>query len=220
MQMIGMLLAGLFIAFKVYFFNLLYVVSGLFASAYAGRVYCGWFCPNGAWLEHGVSRFSRRKGLPDTLKKPWVRYSITAVFLAVLIALFLSDVKRWIIPLAVMGSMVLAGTVLGALFYPRAFCAYLCPWGVMQTLIGRRAKLQVVIDSNCRSCFACVKACPIDKAPEQAVLNVKQTRDASALSSRCIRCMKCVSICPSNAIHLATVVQKSANAGGSVQVGA
>lgn len=208
-QVTGGTLAVTLLGAKLLFFNILFAATGVVTAAFAGRVYCGWFCPMGAWLEHGASRFSRSKPAPAWMSNEWFGRIFSIVFVAGFASLFFLPVPRWIIPVAMMGTMVVIGTALAAAFYPRAYCAHVCPWGVMQAIIGRRARLQIVVDEKCRGCLACSRACPLDKLPAPAVAKVRDTGEKSAVSSRCIRCMKCTAVCPANAIRFRPLAEQT-----------
>jgi ferredoxin-type protein NapH len=209
-QLFGILLAAMLLGMGIYYFNILYVIGALAAAVFAGRVFCGWICPNGAWMDHVVKRFSLHRKMPGFLVNRWFGYSFTVVFLGVFIYLrvFITDAPWvWTIPIGMMAVQMILGTILGAMYYPRGFCAHVCPWGILGSLLGRRATYQMTINSNCRSCGTCSSACSLGGILEPAISRVKENHKPETLSADCMRCMSCAGACPANAIQFGPVSQ-------------
>lgn len=204
-QLFAIILAGLLLGLGIYYFNILFVLGALIAALFAGRVFCGWICPNGAWLDHIVSRISPGRKMPRFLTHPGFGYGFTLVFLAAFFLLHwsISDTAWvWLVPMGIMGVQFSLATLFGAVYYHRGFCANVCPWGVLGSLLGRGAPYQMRIDPQCKSCKTCVKACPLGGIPEPAVEEVKNSGGPARLSSKCMRCMRCVAVCPTNALQM------------------
>ncbi len=203
-QLFAILLSALLLGLSIFYFNILFVIGALLAALFAGRVFCGWICPNGAWIDHGVSRFSRNKKLPRILAHPWFGYGFTLVFLSAFAFLHWNVTGSqwvWLVPLGMMGVQVTLATILGGLYYPRGFCSHICPWGVLGAQLGRTARYQMSIGPECKSCKTCTQACPLGGILEPAIEQVKQTKEPARLSTRCMRCMRCVGACPTNALQ-------------------
>lgn len=207
-QLFGIILSVLLLGMGIYYFNILFVIGALVTSLFAGRVFCGWVCPNGAWLDHVVKRFSLHRKMPVFLTSRWFGYSFTIVFLTVFVYLrvFVTDSAwLWTIPIGMMAVQMTLGTILGAIYYPRGFCAHICPWGILASLLGRRASYQMTIRSNCKSCGTCTASCPLGDILEPAIASVKETKVPATLSTDCMRCMGCAGACPTNAIQFGPV---------------
>ena len=55
--------------------------------------------------------------------------------------------------------------------------------------------------SNCKNCYACVRACPVNAIKVQA-------EQAKIVKERCIGCGKCLKACPKNAKHVQSELDK------------
>jgi ferredoxin-type protein NapH len=207
-QLFAVILSAMLLGMGIYYFNILFVIAALLIAIFAGRVFCGWVCPNGAWLDHIVSRFSLDRKMPRFLTSRWFGYSFTVIFLTIFVYLrvFITDSAWvWTIPIGMMAVQITLGTILGAIYYPRGFCAHVCPWGITGSLIGRKASYQMTIHPNCKSCRTCASICPLGGLLEPAIDTVKETRMPVTVSSDCMRCMSCVGACPANALRFGPV---------------
>ncbi|WP_291320225.1 4Fe-4S binding protein [Desulfonatronospira sp.] len=203
-QLFAVLLSALLLGLGVYYFNILFVLGALLAALFAGRVFCGWICPNGAWIDHGVSRFSRYRKLPGILNHRWFGYGFTFVFLTAFAFVHWKvqgSAWVWLVPIGMMGVQVSLATILGGLYHPRSFCSHICPWGVLGALIGKKGRYQMRIDTGCKSCHTCARQCPFGGILEPAIAQVKDSGEPVQLSTRCMRCMRCVGACPTNALQ-------------------
>jgi ferredoxin len=91
-------------------------------------------------------------------------------------------------PLAIIGFILLAVTVLGSFMYERFFCKYLCPLGALYGIIGKLSPTRVERDDNlCTHCKLCNKACPV---------NINVEKATKITSTECINCNECVLACP------------------------
>lgn len=57
------------------------------------------------------------------------------------------------------------------------------------------------LKANCKNCYACVRACPVNAIKIQA-------EQAKIMEERCIGCGKCLKVCPKNAKHVQSEIQK------------
>ena len=210
-QLFGVILAALLLGMGIYYFNILFVIGALAAAVFAGRVFCGWVCPNGAWLDHVVKRFSLHRRMPGFLVSRWFGYSFTIIFLGIFVYLrvFITDSPwLWTIPIGMMAVQMTLGTILGIIYYPRGFCAHVCPWGILASLLGRRASYQMTVHPNCKGCRTCTAACPLGGLLEPVIGQVKESRGAAVISADCMRCMNCAGACPANAIRFGPVASE------------
>jgi len=83
---------------------------------------------------------------------------------------------------------------LPVLIKKRTFCAFLCPFGAWQAIVGRISPFRVSINPEvCTLCQQCLKACPIYAIDATGVKEHK-------ISSYCNRCGDCFDACPTGAI--------------------
>jgi spermidine synthase len=119
-----------------------------------GPVWCGYLCPFGA-LQEFVSRLGHRLGLRAYPSRPldrWLRYLKYLLLGSMLIAAWFTGDSRWGLfdPMQYAfgdswPTWILAITALvlvGALFYYRFWCRYLCPMGAFLALGNKFALLQ------------------------------------------------------------------------------
>jgi polyferredoxin len=119
-----------------------------------GPVWCGYLCPFGA-LQEFVSRLGHRLGLRSYPSRPldrWLRYLKYLLLGTMLSLAWFTGESRWGLfdPMQyAFGDfwptwiLVIAGLVLiGALFYYRFWCRYLCPMGALLALGNKFALLQ------------------------------------------------------------------------------
>lgn len=89
-----------------------------------------------------------------------------------------------------------------SLFVLRAWCRYLCPWGVLMGFLHRFSRLKLRrVAEHCTSCGACEASCDV------AAVVRGQVRH-----EHCQLCYACVDGCPSGAIEVVDVWQNPAAA--------
>jgi polyferredoxin len=89
-------------------------------------------------------------------------------------------------------SILSAVVIIGAGFFVlRAWCRYLCPFGVVCSWAAKHAVFQIEKGNACTACGVCNRAC-----------EVEAIADGTVQVSSCIACMKCVDHCPEGALAL------------------
>jgi len=201
-QLFMIFLAGFLFIMGIFYFNILFIIASLAFALIFGRLFCGWLCPLGFWTERVLGKITGERELPGFLKTKSFRLSFTMLFLLISVTLwFYFPFQRYLFPVLLMGTMFGLATFLGMFSFDKAWCAYICPWGILSSVLGRYAPYQLGIRGECEGCKACVEACPIDGVPEEAVEN-KQSEEPAEISSRCIRCLECSSVCPNDSIDV------------------
>ena len=172
------------------------MVSFLVLSVFKGRLWCGYLCPRGSFLEQWFTILSRHKAIPEFLKKRSVKQAGLAVMMSVFI---LQLILAWgnlhqtgavFIRMCLVTSII--AFILGYLYKPRTWCAF-CPMGYLQGILDRR-KSNINIMSTCNECSLCSRVCPIQTKQNQ------YKKQGKLESIDCIKCEQCVATCPKNAL--------------------
>ncbi len=169
----------------------------------AGPVFCSWICPLGS-VQEGFSRLGRRifkkrfnQFVPRRLDH-LLRYGRYLVLAWVVYAtarsasLIFSDYdpyqalfSLWEEDLAVSGALILAVTLLGALFVERPWCKYACPYGALLGLFNKVRIFKIRRNpATCIACNKCDRACP---------MNIQVSEMEVVKDVQCISCLECTS---------------------------
>ncbi len=166
---------------------------GLIGSFFLGRIYCGWFCPINTVM-NGVTRIKKMLGIkkqrtPGALTRPWVRYTVLVLFLALFAFSMITGRAVPALP-----ALFTVGVVITIFFPEELWHHYLCPYSTILSLPSKVSKYSMVIDqSNCNSCGICRKVCPADAVQ---VCDKLYAIDKSS----CLICHDCAVKCGENAI--------------------
>jgi len=193
----------------VLLFALVFVFSILFVTAWRGRIWCGWLCPQTVFLEalfRPIERWvegSREQYLKAALK-PWgvgklfrfvvkhALFLLASAFVAHASVAFFVSVPAYIEmikagPLAHLSPFIwtVALTVLfhfNFAWFREQFCVVLCPYGRMQSVLHDQDSVVISYDYNRgepRGKLA--KPKPGEEAPKQG---------------DCVDCNRCIYVCP------------------------
>ncbi|HEX2934884.1 MAG TPA: 4Fe-4S binding protein [Bacteroidales bacterium] len=196
---------------KIYSGTVILLVLTIVLAILFRRSFCGLLCPFGALQElfAGLGRkiFGKRFTVPIGIDKPLRYLKYVILLLTIVMAWYYGTL--WMAPfdpysayshitafsgsiqedpLAIVGFILLAVTVLGSFVYDRFFCKYLCPAGALYGIIGKISPTKIERnDSLCTHCKMCNKACPVNISVEKA---------GKITSAECISCNECVLACP------------------------
>lgn len=170
------------------------LLLGVIASFIFGRYYCGWICSINTVLGW-VSRFKRKFHInsikiPGILTKPWVRYTIFALFIAVFIFTLTTGKKLPVLPI-----LFALGVLVTFLFPEELWHRYLCPYGTLlhtSALTSRRG--MQIKEEECNNCGLCSRVCPAEAIVKKESQYVIQKPD-------CLVCMECETSCKQQAIQ-------------------
>jgi Fe-S-cluster-containing hydrogenase component 2 len=205
-----LLFMGSFIK-KIYSGTVVLLVLTIAIAVLFRRSFCGLLCPFGAIQEVfariGQKIFKKRFTIPQKIDRPLRYLKYFVLVLTVGMAWYLGTL--WMSPydpysayahisaasdsikedpVAIIGFILLAITLIGSFFYDRFFCKYLCPAGAFYGIIGKISPTKVQRNDNlCVHCKVCNKACPVNIDVEKAV---------KVTSAECINCNECVLACP------------------------
>jgi cytochrome c oxidase accessory protein FixG len=169
----------------------------LFTTTVFGRVWCGWLCPQTVLVDAtSFMDATRKRGPSARLAAAVVAGGISSVIAASLIGYFVSPYDLPLL-LRTGGSAlpIIVGTwvaltiilFLDLVALRRGFCATVCPYAKMQSVLFDDRTLVVAFDhrraQECKECLACVTACPVE-------IDIRQGTNAA-----CIHCAECVDAC-------------------------
>jgi polyferredoxin len=175
------------------------IFLGMFITTLFGRLWCGWLCPQTV-ISDATSFLDSQGGRGSA---SLIAGYAAAVFASALIAMsligyFVSPYE--LIPLLRLGdtqAKIVFGSwlVLGGLAFldmvvlRRSFCATICPYAKLQSVLFDDRTLLVAFDPSreqeCRACNACMNVCPVKV----------DIRTGTHLA--CIHCAECADACTS-----------------------
>lgn len=192
---------------------ILYILL-FFIALFAGRIWCGWLCPMGAWQEFWSPVIKRpvTAGWRDLIK-----YGVTMLLLIAIVASFVAaggmkgidifygtvggisvsslDVLQIVVMIFI--SILVIAFITGK----RGFCHVICPIAgimvigrVLADRVGWSALRLSVQNDACTGCRTCQKECPMGLAVTEMVRNNKME------NHDCILCARCADTCPEGVI--------------------
>ncbi len=181
---------------KVILWLALFAVS-LIAALIFGRVYCGYVCPMNT-LMIPVEWLSKKLKLQTTNTPKWLKSGYFAwITLAISIAAMLLSKRLLQINLPVLPFWLVVSVLVTLRYRPAVFHNLICPFGALQRVFGRFARLSKKVDKTaCIGCKLCEKACPSD-----AIIVTAENDKAVINKALCHQCTKCQQVCPREAIN-------------------
>ncbi len=194
----------------------LFFLGLLGTSLFFGRGWCGWVCP-AAGCQEAASRLTGMT--PPKRVRTWVQFLIFGLWMAGIIALFISAggiiaadplymsdsvisvdaPAKYIVYYGVLLIILLLNRFIGS----RGFCLYLC-WMAPFMIFGRKIRnlthLPALVlkaeRSLCISCRRCDRVCPMGLPVTDSVQQGRMEHQ------NCILCGSCADTCPKNVLKL------------------
>ena len=157
-------------------------------SLLVGRMFCGHICPVGS-IQEILSYIPLKKiDIRNTKIPELIRFAIFIVVVAG--GMYLIDVMVYTGAYDFFSLTLTAGffvfaalLLLSALLY-RPVCRFLCPYGVLFSLLSHVSRYRLNRTDTCIQCRKCEKACPVHVAK------------AGASKRECYLCGRCTEVCP------------------------
>lgn len=163
-----------------------------------GRLFCGWLCPLGALLAQIPNRLGRIP-VPAWFAENrmyWLVFCLALLLFGSNWPLLLTPfhllseefVRLW------QGKMpwLMAAVLLsGVLFFPRFWCTYMCPTGLLLAVISRWRPFRLKIADGCLDCGLCGGVC------RTRAVQPRERR----VAEDCMLCGRCWQACPAGAIN-------------------
>ncbi|MCT8978588.1 4Fe-4S binding protein [Clostridium sp. CX1] len=182
------------------------MVAPVLVSFIKGRFWCGNLCPRGNFYDNIVSRFSKKRKVPEFLKSKFFRIAVI-IFMFTMFGLGVK--QNWgnlygigMVFYRIIMITTLIGIVLSLFYNHRTWCHF-CPMGSISALISslRKDKKILEVASSCVSCKICHRKCPMGISPYEYKGDVLSHPD-------CIQCAQCAIACPKKAIGYDTVSER------------
>ncbi|MGC9324725.1 MAG: 4Fe-4S dicluster domain-containing protein [Desulfomonilia bacterium] len=185
-----------------------------------GRVFCGWVCPFGFFLDL-VGSVVPKFGLPAFLKSRMIKYGILAGTLGGAAGLGFQPFCT-VCPIgSICRSYGQAGIFRGAelvivpalasleLGQRRSWCRSFCPVGAVLALAAKIGIIKIVIGAHqCKkfSCMQCADTCPMGIIDREAL---REGIAPKIPMDECIMCMRCIDTCPYDSAKIRFSWQKT-----------
>jgi len=183
------------------------VTATLAFTILLGRVFCGWICPAGDFMqrfgEAGIPRKASGLRLTSLVEQNLTRLVLLGSVLAAS-TVFQYPVFCVICPIGIISRNVISlfqysSVGLDLLFIPviaalelglAPWCSHICPLGTTLRIFGQKSPLVPIVDkAKCIGCSICTKVC-----------NMKVSLLQTSNLEDCSRCMECSLRCPTKAI--------------------
>ena len=185
-----------------------------------GRVFCGWICPFGFFLDL-VGSVVPKFGLPSFIKSRMIKYGILTGAVGCAAGLGFQPFCS-VCPIgSICRSYGPAGMIKGAQLaivpaiaslefgQRRSWCRYFCPVGAVLALAAKIGIIKIVIGADqCKkfSCMQCADICPMGIIDREAL---REGIAPKIPMDECIMCMRCIDACPHHSAKIRFRWQKT-----------
>jgi ferredoxin-type protein NapH len=159
-----------------------------------GRIFCGYVCPIGT-VQELLSRLPMKQKKISQKKVILLVHSLVFVLFLALAIIFSINLLDYIgifaffnLQFSSFYFIAFVLLLLVSIFIYRPFCRFICPYGLLLSLVGRKSVFNIKRNENCIDCGICEKTCPTDEA---GLTDYKQ---------ECYVCMRCDDVCPKHGI--------------------
>jgi len=183
-------------------------LATIIITVLVGRIFCGWLCPVGGLLtlQHSMKvsvqqQSNSRNNLGNWTKHlypyryPWLLFLLVLMMFGSGWVMYLSpfhllteEVSR-VLQLKIPWILLLI-IALGMMTFPRFWCVFICPSGLILSLLSRLRMFVVKAPKDCRFCGRCQQVCPTGAASPKT----------SIASSDCLLCGRCSQQCPASSV--------------------
>ena len=168
----------------------------LLVTLMLGRIWCGWACPQTVIVDY--TRFmdrAKKKGVVYKAMAYAATLGVSVIVAANLIWYFVSPYEFFgrLLSLSlgpvIWGFWIVLTAVLflNFVFLRQRFCATVCPYAKLQSVLYDSGTLLIAFDprrkEECINCMACVRTCPVG-------IDIRQGMNAA-----CINCAECIDEC-------------------------
>ncbi len=178
------------------FFLLLCMVGSLAIAWKNGRKWCDWSCPRGSFYDIFLKKISRRRTVPDLIRKTWFRSVVLGGLITALgTQLYFAWPDIEAVGMAFVRVLTITttgGIVLGFFYQERAWC-HICPMGTLGKWSAPRNRA-LLVSGQCKSCRLCTRVCPMQLKPYEYKAEAMHDGD-------CLKCGSCVAACPITALE-------------------
>lgn len=180
---------------KVLLWLALFAVS-LIAALIFGRVYCGYVCPMNT-LMIPVEWLSKKLKIQISKSPKWLKSGyFTWITLVLSIAAMLFSKRLLHINLPILPFWLVISVLVTLRYKPEVFHNLICPFGALQRMFGRFARLSEKVDKDaCVGCKLCEGVCPAN-----AIVVSSADNKAAINKALCHQCTNCSQVCPKGAI--------------------
>lgn len=171
-------------------------LTGLIASYFFGRFYCGWLCPINTlmrWISILKNKLHIKSiRIPQIMTKPQVRILILILFLATFIFTILTHKKLPVLP-----AILILALVITMIFPEQLWHRYLCPYGTILRIPASKSRYRISINKDlCNGCGICQRVCPAS-----TITHESKGSSPVIYIEECLLCMDCVDRCRQNAMQ-------------------
>jgi len=194
----------------------LFLFALIAVTLVAGRVFCGWGC-HFALFQDLSFKLLTRLGVRTSFRRSRLEYVVPPIMFAVTL---IAPIAAWwrdnglprettsnvsfpevwhLLPgwKGVVLILLVDVVLLTALFGSRAFCRYVCPYGLFLKFFHFVSPMRIVKVGDCSDCGSCARSCPTGVPIKRELDSFTVIRDLN-----CMNCGDCVAACPTGAITL------------------